>query len=193
MPPGIPSRLLERRPDIRAAEQNLIAANANIGVARAAYFPDVSLTGSLGLESTSLASLFFGSARAWTWTAQAAQPIFNGGRIRANYHLAQQQQQEALLTYEQAIQKAFSDVSDALIAYQKYRESRVQQELLVTAARNASELARIRYQGGAASYLEVLTNETNEFEDELTLANARLGENVSLVQIYNSLGGGWEQ
>lgn len=193
VPPGIPSRLLERRPDIRSAEQSLVAANANIGVARAAYFPDVSLTGSLGLESTSLASLFFGSARAWTWMAQASQPIFNAGKIRANYHLAQEQQQEALLTYEQTIQKAFSDVSNALIAYRKYRESREQQEALVTAARNASAIARVRYQGGAASYLEVLTNETNEFEDELTLANARLGENVSLVQIYNSLGGGWEQ
>jgi len=193
VPPGIPSRLLERRPDIRQAEQTLIAANANIGVARAAFFPDVSLTALAGLESTSLTTLFRGPARTWTWTGQAAEPIFNAGKIRANFRLAQQQQQEALLMYQQTIQKAFGDVSNALIAYQKYREELEHQQRLVTAANSAADLSRLRYQGGAASYLEVLTNDTNAFSAELNLAAVRLGENAALVQIYSSLGGGWEQ
>ena len=193
VPAGIPSRLLERRPDIREAEQRLIAANANIGAARAAFFPDVSLTALAGVESASLTTLFRGPARTWTWTAQATEPIFDAGKIRANYRLAQQEQNEALLSYEQTIQKAFGDVSNALIAYRKYREELEHQERLVTAARSATDLSRIRYQGGAASYLEVLTNDTNAFSAELNLAAVRLGENVALVQIYNSLGGGWEQ
>jgi multidrug efflux system outer membrane protein len=193
VPPGIPSRLLERRPDIREAEQNLIAANANIGVARAAFFPDVSLTALAGVESTSLTTLFRGPSRTWTWTAQATEPIFDAGKIRSNFRLAQQKQQEALLTYKQAIQKAFGDVSDALIAYRKYREEREHQERLVTSAKGAADLSRLRYQGGAASYLEVLTNDTNAFSAELNLAAIRLGENAALVQIYESLGGGWEQ
>jgi multidrug efflux system outer membrane protein len=193
VPPGIPSRLLERRPDIREAEQNLIAANANIGVARAAFFPDVSLTALAGVESTSLTTLFRGPSRTWTWTAQATEPIFDAGKIRANFRLAQQKQQEALLTYQQTIQKAFGDVSDALIAYRKYREEREHQERLVTSAKGAADLSRLRYQGGAASYLEVLTNDTNAFSAELNLAAIRLGENAALVQIYESLGGGWEQ
>jgi len=193
VPPGIPSRLLARRPDILEAEQNLIAANANIGVARAAFFPDISLTALAGVESTSLTTLFRGPSRTWTWTGQATQPIFEAGKIRANLRLAQQQRQEMLLTYRQTIQTAFSEVSNALIAYRKYRETREHQERLVTAAESAADLSRLRYQGGAASYLEVLTNDTNAFAAELNLAAARLGENTAFVQIYNSLGGGWDQ
>jgi multidrug efflux system outer membrane protein len=193
VPPGIPSRLLERRPDIQEAEQTLIAANANIGVARAAFFPDLSLTALAGVESASLTTLFRGTSRTWTWTAQVTQPIFNAGKTRANYNLAVQQQQEVLLGYQQTIQKAFGDVSNALIAYRKFREEREHQERLVTAAQSASELSRLRYQGGAASYLEVLTNDTNAYSAELNLVSVRLGENAALVQIYNSLGGGWEQ
>jgi len=193
VPAGIPSRLLERRPDIRQTEQQLIAANAEIGVARAAFFPDISLTAIAGVESTSLTTLFRGPSRTWTWTGQAAQPIFQGGKLKANLRLAQQQQEEAVLLYKQTIQKAFSDVSNALIAYREYREMRLHEELLVTAAKSAADLSRMRYRGGAASYLEVLTNDTNQFAAELNLAGARLGEKSAVVQIYSALGGGWEQ
>ncbi len=192
VPPGLPSALLERRPDIREAEQSLIAANAQIGVAKAAYYPDISLTGIFGLESGSLLSLFNGSARAWNYTASATQPIFEAGRLRGNVRLAQGQQQQALLSYQQTIQGAFRDVSNALIAVQKYREFREHEELLVKAAKGASDLSEMRYKGGVTSYLEVLTNETNYFAAELNLAGARLNERLSLVQLYNALGGGWQ-
>jgi outer membrane protein, multidrug efflux system len=193
IPAGLPSRLLERRPDIQQAEQQLVSANAQIGVARAQLFPQISLTGTAGLETVGLNNLFTWSARAWNWSAQTTQPIFNAGALRANVRLSQAEQQQALLTYEQTIQQAFRDVSDSLVAYGKLREFRVHQEALTTAARGASDLAHMRYQGGVTSYLEVLTNETNLFAAELNLARARLGERLSLVQVYNALGGGWEQ
>ncbi|HLJ16103.1 MAG TPA: efflux transporter outer membrane subunit [Bryobacteraceae bacterium] len=193
IPAGLPSSLLERRPDIRQAEQQLIAANAEIGVAKAAYFPDISLTGTGGVESASLASLFSGSAAAWNLVAAATQPIFTAGRLRSDLRLSQAQEQQALLTYEQAIQQAFRQVSDSLIAYRRYREFREHQELLATAAQDAANLSEMRYKAGATSYLEVLTNETNYFAAQLNLARARLNERLSLVQIYNALGGGWEQ
>ncbi len=193
VPPGIPSALLERRPDILQAEQNLVAANAQIGVARAQYFPNVSLTGLFGFESTSLLSLFNGNQRAWNYTASATQPVFQAGRLRGNLQIAQAQQQEAALSYQQTIQGAFRDVSNALIAIRKDREFREHQEALANAARSASDLSQLRYKGGVTSYLEVLTNETNYFSAELNLALARLDERLSLVQLYNALGGGWQQ
>lgn len=191
VPPGVPSRLLERRPDIREAEQQLIAANAEIGVARAAFFPDLPLTESGGFESASLAHLFTGPV--WNFSATLTQPIFTAGRLKSNVKLAEAQQQETLLAYQQTIQQAFRQVSDALISYTKYREFREHQELLATAAQGAANLSDIRYRGGAASYLEVLTNETNYFEAQLNLARARLNERLALVQLYDALGGGWEQ
>lgn len=190
IPAGLPSELLERRPDIRQAEQQLIAANAQIGVARAQFFPTLPLTGAGGFESTGLAGLFSGTA--WSFSAPITQPIFTAGRLRSNLKLAQAQQQQALLSYQQAIQQAFRQVSDALISYAKYRQFREHQELLTTAAQGAATLSETRYRGGAASYLEVLTNETNYFAAELNLARARLNERLALVQIYNALGGGWE-
>jgi multidrug efflux system outer membrane protein len=193
VPPGIPSRVLERRPDIRAAEQQLVAANAEIGVARAQLFPQISLTGSGGLESIGLGNLFTASNRTWTYTAGLTQPIFNAGALRANVRLSEAQQQQYLLTYQQTIQTAFREVSDSLFAYRKYREYRVHQEALTAAAKDAANLSEIRYRGGATSYLEVLTNETTYFSAELGLAQARLNERLSLVQLYNALGGGWEQ
>lgn len=193
VPAGVPSELLARRPDIRAAEAQLMASNANIGVARAQFFPSLPLTGAGGLESTRLANLFTGAANAWSFTAQVTQPIFTGGRLRSNLRLAEAQQQQALLTYQQTIQQAFRQVSDALISYNKYREFREHQEKLTAAAQSAAGLSEMRYRGGAASYLEVLTNETNYFNAELDLARARLNERLSLVQIYNALGGGWQQ
>lgn len=193
VPAGLPSALLERRPDIREAEQNLIAANAEIGVARADYFPDISLTALGGIESGSLTTLFRGTSRAWTYTGSATQPIFNKGRIKANLRIAEAQQQQAVLSYQQTIQQAFRDVSNALIGYQKYRVVREHQAALAAAAKDASDLSHTRYQGGATSYLEVLTNETNYYSAELNLAVARLNERLALVEVYSALGGGWQQ
>ena len=191
IPAGLPSALIERRPDIQQAEQQLIAANAQIGVARAQFFPSLPLTGGGGAESSSLSTLFLGSA--WNFTAAATQPIFTAGRLRAQLKNAQAQQQQALLTYQETIQQAFRQVSDALVSYTKYRQFREHQELLTAASQGAADLSETRYRGGAASYLEVLTNETNYFAAELNLARARLNERLALVQIYNALGGGWEQ
>jgi multidrug efflux system outer membrane protein len=193
IPAGIPSRLLERRPDIQQAEQQLVAANAQIGVARAQLFPQLPLTGSVSLLSIGLGNLFTWPNRAWNWTIPVSQPIFNAGALRANVRLAEAQQQQLVLAYQQAIETAFREVSDALVAYEKLRVFRVHQEALTKAAQDASNLSQVRYQGGVTSYLEVLTNDTNYFSAELNLARARLNERLSLVQVYNALGGGWER
>lgn len=193
VPAGLPSALLERRPDIRQAEQQLVAANAQIGIARAAYFPDISLSGSGGFQSAALTGLFSGPAGAWTFGASLTQPIFTAGRLRSNVRLAEAQQQTALLFYQQTIQGAFRGVSDSLIAYRKTREFREQQQLLFQSAQDAARLSHMRYSGGVTGYLEVLTNETNAFAAELNLVQARLNEFLSLVQLYQSLGGGWQQ
>jgi multidrug efflux system outer membrane protein len=193
VPAGLPSELLERRPDLGEAEQNLVAANAQIGVARAAYFPQISLTGSGGYQSSALSNLFTGPAGIWSFGGSFVQPIFEGGRLKSNVRLAEAQHQEMLLTYQQAIQGAFRDVSDALVAYRKNREFRVQEEKLTEAARDAAQLSEQRFNAGATDYLEVLTNETNYFSDELTLAQAQFNELQALVQLYEALGGGWKQ
>lgn len=193
VPAGLPSSLLERRPDIGQSEEQLIAANAEIGVARAAYFPQISLTGSSGYQSSALSNLFSGPAGFWNFGATLAQPIFTGGKLRSNVRLAEAQRQQALLFYQQTIQGAFRDVSDALIAYRKTREFREQQQLLADSAQDATRLSQMRYSGGAASYLEVLTNDTNYFAAELGLAEAQLNELLALSQLYKALGGGWEQ
>jgi len=193
VPPGLPSSLLERRPDIRQAEEQLVAANAEIGVARAAYFPDISLSGSGGFQSSALTNLFSGPAGAWSFGASLAQPIFTGGRLRSGVRLAEAQQQTATLFYQQSIQEAFRSVSDALVAYRKTREFRAQQELLFESAKDAARLSQMRYTGGATGYLEVLTNETNAFSAELGLVQARLNELLALVQLYEALGGGWQR
>ena len=193
IPAGLPSDLLARRPDIQQAEQSLVAANAQIGVARAQLFPSLPLTGPLGFESGPLLQLFTPGAAEWDLSAPLTQPIFTAGKLRANLKLKEDQQQQALLTYRQTIQAAFRQVSDALIAFRKYREFREHQESLATAAQEAAKLSDMRYRGGVASYLEVLTNETNYFTAELNLARAWLNERLSVVEIYNALGGGWEQ
>ena len=193
VPPGLPSSLLERRPDIRRSEQLMIAANAQIGVARAAYFPQITLTAAPGFQSAALTNLFSGASGLWTFSGAIAQPIFTAGKLRNGVRLAEAQQQEALLTYQQTIQGAFRDVSDALVAYRKDQEFRSQQELLARSAQDAAQLSGRRYSSGTTSYLEVLTNETNYFSAELGLAQARLNELLSLVQIYQALGGGWQQ
>ena len=193
VPAGIPSSLLERRADIRQSEANLIAANAQIGVARAAYFPQVSLTGSAGYESPALTNLFMGPAGLWNLTAGVTQPIFEGGRLKNNVRLAEAEHQQILLTYQQTIQGAFRDVSNALIAYQKNREFRVQQQQLFESAQDAAHLSEVRFKAGTTDYLEVLTNETNSFSAELGLAQAQGNELIALVQLYQALGGGWQQ
>jgi multidrug efflux system outer membrane protein len=193
VPAGLPSGLLERRPDIQAAEQQIVAANAQIGVARAAYFPTISLTGSGGLQSTALGALFGAGAGFWTAIAGVSQPIFTAGRTRSQVALAQARTEEATVLYAQTVKQAFRETSDALVGYSKAREFRVQQEGLTTAAQDARRLADIRYQGGATSYLEVLDADTRLFTAEITLAQAREAELSAFVEVYRALGGGWQQ
>ncbi|MGB7465874.1 MAG: efflux transporter outer membrane subunit [Candidatus Acidiferrum sp.] len=193
IPAGLPSSLLERLPDIREAEAQLIAANAHIGVANADYYPQITLTATGGYQSSALTSLFTGPAGLWSFGGSLAQPIFEGGRIRSNVRFTEARQQEAALVYQQTIQQAFRGVSDALVGYSKDREFREQQEQLTFSAQDAARLSETRYRGGATSYLEVLTNETNYFDAELGLAQAQLNELVALVRIYRNLGGGWQE
>jgi multidrug efflux system outer membrane protein len=193
VPAGLPSALLERRPDIRAAEQTLIAANAEIGVAKAAYFPQISLTGFLGGQGTQLASLFSGPSAVWSFAPQVTQPIFTAGRLKSNVQLSQALRDSALIQYEKTIQTAFSEVSDALIAHQRVRESRMQQELLVAALQDRTRLAYVRYRGGVDTLLNALDSDRDLFQAELTLSQIRLSELDSVVQLYKALGGGWQQ
>jgi outer membrane protein, multidrug efflux system len=188
----LPSSLLERRPDIQAAEQNLIAANANIGVAKAAYFPQISLTGQFGYTSSTLSDLFKGASRMWSFVPEITLPIFTAGRTSSGVALAEAQQRSALAQYEKAIQSAFRDVSDALIAYQKVREVRAQRELLVKAVQDRKRLAYRRFEGGVDTMLNALNADQDLFVAELSLAQARLEEYRSLVQLYRALGGGWQ-
>jgi multidrug efflux system outer membrane protein len=193
IPPGLPSELLERRPDIREAEEQLIAANAEIGVARAAYFPQISLNGTGGFQSSALSNLFTGPAGAWSFGASLTQPIFTGGKLRSGVRLAEARQKTAVLVYQQSIQTAFRSVSDALVAYRKTREFREQEELLFQSAQDSARLSHMRYTGGVTGYLEVLTNETNAFSAELAVVQAHQSELLALVQLYEALGGGWQQ
>jgi len=190
VPAGLPSALLERRPDIRAAEQSLIAANANIGVAKAAYFPTISLSGTIGGQSSQLSSLFSSNNGTWNFTPQISQPIFSAGRIRNNVRLAEYRQSE--VAYERTIQTAFREVSDALIAHQRTRESRIEQEKLVSALEDRKRLAYVRYQGGVDTQLNALDADRDLFQAELTLAQTRYSELASVVQLYKALGGGWQ-
>lgn len=193
VPTGLPSALLERRPDIVEAEQTLVAANANIGVVRANFFPEVSLTGSGGFQSAALSSLLTGPAAFFTVGATLLQPVFTAGRTRSQVELAEARRDEVLLAYQQTILESLRDVSDALIAYRRNREFRDQQQLLTRSAGDALRLTTLRYQGGASSYLEVLDADTRLFAAQLVLAQAQLNELLAIVQIYRALGGGWEQ
>lgn len=192
VPAGLPSALLERRPDIRAAEQALIAANANIGVAKAAYFPQLSLSGLLGGQSTQLATLFSGSHSAWSFVPQVTQPLFTAGRLKSGVKLAEAERDSALIQYQKTIQTAFTEVSNALVAHQRTRESRVEQELLVTALRDRTRLAYVRYRGGVDTQLNALDADRDLFQAELSLAQIRYSELLSVVQLYKALGGGWQ-
>ena len=192
VPPGLPSALLDRRPDIRAAEQNLVAANAEIGVAKAAYFPRLSLTGLLGGESTQLSSLFSGPNSAWSFVPQVSQPIFTAGRLKSGVRFAEAQRQGALTEYEKTIQGAFTEVSNALIAHQRERESRVEQEALVKALVDRKRLAYLRYRGGVDTQLNALDADRDLFQAEITLSQIKARELLAVVQLYKALGGGWQ-
>jgi outer membrane protein, multidrug efflux system len=185
--------LLERRPDIRAAEQNLVAATAIIGVAKAAYFPRISLTGFAGFQSSQLSNIFTDRGNYWTFAPRVAQPIFTAGRIKSNVRLTETQQQLALAQYEQAIRTGFREVSDALVGYRKVKEIRAQQEPLVTTLKDRSRLAYMRYRGGVDTLLNALDADRDLFVAEVSLARTRRDELLALVQLYKALGGGWQQ
>lgn len=193
IPAGLPSQLLTRRPDIQQAEQTLIAANAKIGVARAQYFPTISLTGDVGTSSTALTSLFSAPSRLWSFGPTLSVPIFNAGRVKNNVRLTEAEQREAVISYQKTVQTAFHEVSDALVACRKTREQRIEQQHLVESARAASHLSQVRYEGGATAYLEVLTSETTYYSAQLNLIQVELDQRLALVQLYKALGGGWQQ
>jgi multidrug efflux system outer membrane protein len=193
VPAGLPSELLERRPDIQQAEQIMVAANAQIGVAKAAFFPSVSLTGTGGLESNALNRFISQPSEMWTAAAGVTQPVFQGGALRSGLKLARANWQEAVFSYQQTVQNALEQVSNSLVASQKDREFREQQELLTQAAQKTDQFSEVLYKNGGASYLQVLTSETNYLSAELNLVQAQLSERLALVQLYQSLGGGWQQ
>jgi multidrug efflux system outer membrane protein len=192
VPAGLPSSLLERRPDVRANEQELIAANADIGQAKAAYFPQITLTGLFGYQTVALEDLFNAGARNWQFGPAVTMPLFTGGRVRNEVKLAKARFEESLAVYQRTVQSAFREVSDGLIAHQRTREYREKQQQNTQAHRDATDLANVRYEGGVTSYLEVLYNEQELFTAELNLAQARRNELLSVIQIYRALGGGWQ-
>ena len=191
IPAGLPSDLLERRPDLLQAEQDLVAANALIGAARALYFPQISLTGLLGTASTQFSSLFTGPARLWSFAGQVTQPIFTAGNISGQVQTAEAQQRAALLTYQKAIQVAFQEVDDALIQSQKLHEQLEVQGRQVTALSTYARLARARYEGGYTSYIEVLDAERSLFNAQLSETQTHAAALASFVTLYKAMGGGW--
>jgi multidrug efflux system outer membrane protein len=192
LPTGLPSQLLERRPDIQQAEATLIAANAQIGVARAQFFPSLSISASGGVGGDSISSIFDPAGKTIYGLGTLAQPLFEGGKLRGQLQLSEQTKQEMVLNYQKTIAGAFRDVSNALIALKKQRAYREEQEKLVAAAQDAVRLARMRYQAGSTGYLEVLTTDSNLYAAQLTLVNAQQGEALTIVQLYSALGGGWQ-
>ena len=192
LPAGIPSQLLERRPDIQQAEAQLKAANAQVGVAKAQFFPQLSISASAGVGGDSLSSIFDPAGKTIYGIGTLTQPIFEGGKLRGQYELSKQQKEELILTYQKTILTAFRDVSNSLIAVNKQHTTRAEQQKLVDAAQDATRLARIRYEAGSTGYLEVLTTDTNLFNARLNLINVEQSEAVALVQLYQALGGGWQ-
>lgn len=192
IPPGLPSALLERRPDIRQAEQTLIAANAEIGVAKSYYFPQISLTGFVQGQSRALSGLFTGPARFWNLDLGALAPIFTAGSLRSGVKLSEAQKQEMVITYQKTIYNAFREVSDSLIAYDRTREQLKQEDLLVNALSESVRLSTLRYQGGLDSYLQVIIAERSLFQGQLDQAQLRLQELLAYVDVYRALGGGWQ-
>ncbi len=189
--PGTPAQLLERRPDIRQAEQNLIAANAEIGAARALYYPNISLSAFAGAQSRYLLDLATAPARVYTAAPSAIQAIFHGGQLKNQVRLSEAQEREMLVTYQQSIYTGLKEVADALIGFDRLKEERGEQQKLVNTLEDAVRLSDLRYRGGLDTYLQVLDAQRNLFAGQLTLAQLRLAERSALVQIYRALGGGW--
>jgi multidrug efflux system outer membrane protein len=193
VPTGLPSAILERRPDVRQTEESLVAANANIGVAKAAFFPQIALTGAFGVQSASLASFLAGpTTGAWTVAGQATQPLYQGGRIKANYRLALAQRDEAELLYKKTVQLAFEDVSNSLVGYTQSRLFRMKIQEQTDTYKETARLANVRFEGGYTSFLEVLITQQQYFTSELQLAQAWFAELNNYTQLYQSLGGGWQ-
>ncbi len=191
VPAGLPSSLIERRPDIRSAEQILVASNAQIGVAKAAYFPAISLTGPLGTESSQLSGLFTGGSGFYQFPLKIAQPLFAGGAIKSSVKAAEALRQQSLIQYEQVIQQAFREVEDSLVAHRKARESLLQQEAYVAAFRRASQVAESRFRSGLSSFLPVLDSQRELYSAQLGEARIRLAQVVAVTQLYKALGGGF--
>jgi outer membrane protein, multidrug efflux system len=191
IPAGLPSSLLERRPDVQQAESQLAAATARIGVAKSDYFPRVLLTGAAGAGGIKIDGSWFGPQGLLAVAPQLTLPIFNSGRVGAGVDSASAVAQEALVRYQQTVQQAFRDVSDSLVEHRKRGEFRVQQEALVESLRDAARLAGVRYRGGVTSYLEVLDTERQLFDAELVRAQAERDELLAVVRLYRALGGGW--
>jgi outer membrane protein, multidrug efflux system len=192
LPPGLPSDLLARRPDVRRAEQQLVAANAQIGVAKALLYPQITISGFAGAGGATIDGSNFGPFGIYSVLPAITLPVFNMGRLQANVDYNEALAQEAGLLYQQTLQQAFRDVSDALVAVRKRQEFRQQQELLVRALEDASQVANLRYEGGVSSYLEVLDTERQYFDAEVQLVQAKRDESVSVIQLYKALGGGWQ-
>jgi multidrug efflux system outer membrane protein len=191
IPVGLPSAILERRPDVLQSEEALVAANANVGVAKAAFFPQIPLTATFGAQSTALTSFLQGPATFWALGGQLVQPLYQGGRITSQYRLAWAQRDEAELSYKQTMQQAFIDVSNSLVAYRQARLFRIKLQEQTATYKETSRLANVRFIGGATSFLEVLTTQQQYFSSELQLTQAWEGEMQSYVQLYQALGGGW--
>ena len=191
IPAGLPSSLLERRPDIRRAEENLVAANANVGVAKAAFFPQISLTGTFGAQSTAITSFLQGPATFWAVGGQAVQPLFQGGRIKSQYRLAWAQRDEAELTYKQTVNQAFGEVSNSLVGYNESRQYRITIQQQTATYREMANLANVRFKGGVTSFLEVQYYEQQYFLSALSLSQAWYQELHYYAALYQALGGGW--
>jgi multidrug efflux system outer membrane protein len=191
VPAGLPSSLLERRPDIRRAEENLVAANANVGVAKAAFFPQISLTGTFGAQSTAITSFLQGPATFWAVGGQAVQPLFQGGRIKSQYRLAWAQRDEAELTYKQTVNQAFGEVSNSLVGYNESRQYRIKIQQQTDTYRAMADLANVRFKGGVTSFLEVQYYEQQYFLSALSLSQAWYQELQYYAALYHALGGGW--
>jgi multidrug efflux system outer membrane protein len=192
IPSGLPSTLLQRRPDVRRAEMFLVSANANVGVAKAAFFPQFALTGQFGAQSTAITSFLQGPATFWTLGGQLLQPLFEGGRIRSNYALAWAKRDEAELSYKQSVQLAVADVSNSLVGYSQSQKYRAKIQEQTNTYFETARLANVRFTGGATSFLEVLVTQQQYFDSELALAQAWNVELQNYVQLYRALGGGWE-
>jgi multidrug efflux system outer membrane protein len=177
---------------VRQSEANLIAANANVGVAKAAFFPQIPLTGLFGAQSTALTSFLQGPATVWSVAGEIAQPLYAGGAIRSAYNLAWAQRNEAELTYKQTVQGAFGDVANSLVGYRQARLFRMKIEEQTNTYQETARLANVRFTGGATSFLEVLVTQQQFFTSELQLAEAWNTEMQSYVQLYQALGGGWQ-